>query len=119
MESILYKKIIWDYDIPNEELERLISGEIQSCSGLPRETVLLRMLQRLSWEELVKALGHNEIKNVLETDMYKKLRDPLQRIKYEQLLRLLQGKALSFSGWDPENRERIRATLLSNRWDRT
>ena len=115
----MYKRIIWDYDIPPEELERLISGDIQSYSGLSRDTVLLRMLQRLSWEELVKALGHNEIKKVLETNIYKRLRDPLQRIKYEQLLRLLQGKALSFSGWDPENRERIRATLLSDRWNRT
>ena len=119
MKEALYRKIIWDYNIPKEELEKLLSNQISSYSGLNRDTLIPRLLQRLSWEELIGLLGLDEIKRILLMKTYTKLKDPMQRLKYEQLSRLLQGKTLSFSGWDPENRERIRATLLSNRWYRS
>ena len=84
MDERLYRKIIWDYDIPKAELEKLLDKRIDAYMGLTREVILPRCLQRLSWFELMDLFGLEELKLILESQVHMRLRDPLQRVKYEQ-----------------------------------
>lgn len=111
--------IVWDYDIDSYELYELVLERKARAGGFTREKALLRMLERLSWYDLVLIFGMDELTRLLEKEIISKLRIPGQREKYEFIRKVLQGETVSFSGWDPEYREKIKHTLLSNRWYRT
>lgn len=114
--SSIMRLIIWDYDIEPYELYRVVTGERERAGQFDRERVFLRMLERLSWYDLINILGLDFIKRNLTKDIITKIRNNDLKERYEFIRKVLQGEAVSFSGWDPEYREKIRHTLLSNRW---
>jgi hypothetical protein len=80
---------------------------------------LSRMFERLSWYDLVKLFGIDELKRQLTEEAISRIRIETLREKYEFARDILHGNTVSFSGWSPEYREKIKHTLLSNRWYRT
>ena len=115
----LIKKIIWDYNIDPLKIIDVISGKLERIYQFDAEKIFIRMLERLTWYDLINILGIDRIKSLLTADVIEKLRDPYMQEKYEFVRRILQKEAVSFSGWDPEHRKKIRYTLLSNRWYRS
>ena len=111
--------IIWDYDVDPDELFEVITGKREKSGPFDAERIFVRMLERLSWYELIELLGLEFIKNHLSEDIIRKIRFKALRGRYETIRKVLSGDPLSFSGWDPEYREKIKYTLLSNRWYRT
>lgn len=103
------KHIIWDYDIDPYELYEVVTGKIDRAGHFDAQRVFLRMLERLSWYELLDLLNLETIAKIRHRDV---------REKYEYVRKILQGETVSFSGWDPESREKVRDTLLSHRWYR-
>ena len=81
--------------------------------------ILNRMLERLNWYEILDILGIDLIKQLLKPEIISKLRNKEIRERYETIRRILFKEPLPYSGWDPEYRKRIKATLLSNRWYRS
>jgi hypothetical protein len=110
--------IIWDYDVDPDELFEVITGKREKSGPFDAERIFVRMLERLSWYELIELLGLEFIKNHLSEDIIRKIRFKALRGRYETIRKVLSGDPLSFSGWDPEYREKIKYTLLSNRWYR-
>ncbi len=111
--------IIWDYDVDPDELFEVITGKREKSGPFDAERIFVRMLERLSWYELIELLGLEFIKNHLSKDVIRKIRFKALRGRYEPIRTVLSGDPLSFSGWDHEYREKIKHTLLSNRWYRT
>ena len=111
--------IIWDYDVDPDELFEVITGKREKSGPFDAERIFVRMLERLSWYELIELLGLEFIKNHLSKDVIRKIRFKALRGRYETIRKILSGDPLSFSGWDHEYREKIKHTLLSNRWYRT
>lgn len=111
--------IIWDYDVDPDELFEVITGKREKSGPFDAERIFVRMLERLSWYELIELLGLEFIKNHLSEDIIRKIRFKALRGRYETIRKVLSGDPLSFSGWDHEYREKIKHTLLSNRWYRT
>ena len=111
--------IIWDYDVDPDELFEVITGKREKSGPFDAERIFVRMLERLSWYELIELLGLEFIKNHLSEDIIRKIRFKALRGRYETIRKILSGDPLSFSGWDHEYREKIKHTLLSNRWYRT
>ena len=111
--------IIWDYDVDPDELFEVITGKREKSGPFDAERIFVRMLERLSWYELIELLGLEFIKNHLSKDVIRKIRFKALRGRYETIRKVLSGDPLSFSGWDHEYREKIKYTLLSNRWYRT
>jgi hypothetical protein len=110
--------IIWDYDVDPDELFEVITGKREKSGPFDAERIFVRMLERLSWYELIELLGLEFIKNHLSKDVIRKIRFKALRGRYETIRKVLSGDTLSFSGWDHEYREKIKHTLLSNRWHR-
>lgn len=110
--------IIWDYDVDPDELFEVIIGKREKSGPFDAERIFVRMLERLSWYELIELLGLEFIKNHLSKDVIRKIRFKALRGRYETIRKVLSGDPLSFSGWDHEYREKIKYTLLSNRWYR-
>lgn len=116
--QIALRGIIWDYDVDPDELFEVITGKREKSGPFDAERIFVRMLERLSWYELIELLGLEFIKNHLSEDVIRKIRFKALRGRYETIRKVLSGDPLSFSGWDPEYREKIKYTLLSNRWYR-
>ena len=113
------KTIIWDYDVSPGELYEVITGQRPKAGPFTFDRLFVRMLERLSWYELIDLLGMEYIKEHLTPDIIGKIRFKTLRGRYETVRKLLSGHPVSFSGWHPQYREEIKHTLLSNRWYRT
>ena len=113
------RNITWDYDVDPDELYEAVLGKRKRAGPFDSQQIFIRMLERLSWYELIDILGLEFIKKALTEEVIKKIRFKALRGKYETARRVLHGHPLSVSGWDPPYREKIKHTLLSNRWYRT
>jgi hypothetical protein len=111
--------IFWDYNINLLPFNRVIERDSGSIDDYEWKLILNRMLERLSWYELLEILGVDLIKKSLTRETIGKLRNKELKERYERIRRILFKEPLPLSGWDPEYRKRIKATLLSNRWYRT
>jgi len=111
--------IFWDYNINLLPFNKVIEGDSGSIDDYEWKLILNRMLERLSWYELLEILGVDLIKKSLTRETIGKLRNKELKERYERIRRILFKEPLPLSGWDPEYRKRIKATLLSNRWYRT
>ena len=110
------KSIIWDYDVDPDELYGVMTGQRSKAGPFTFDRLFVRMLERLSWYELLDLLGMDYIKEHLTEDIIGKIRFKTLRGRYETVRKLLSGHLVSFSGWHPQYREAIKHTLLSNRW---
>ena len=113
------KSIFWDYNTDLLSLDKLIAGDTNSIDEYNFKLILNRILERLNWYELIDILGIELLKKNLTPETINRLRTQELKNRYERIRRILYKEPLPFTGWDPEYRKRIRATLLSYRWDRT
>ena len=116
--SRLMKHILWDYDIDPYELYEVVIGKRERVGHFDRERVFQRMLERLSWYDLLDLLGVDALRERLVPEAIARIRRPDVRERYEHIRRILHKEAVPLSGWDPEYREKVRHTLLSHRWYR-
>ena len=111
--------IIWDYKADPDELFEVLTGQRLKAGPFTFDRLLVRMLERLSWYELIDLLGLEYLRQNLTREIIAKIRFKTLRRRYERVSQSLSGHPVSLSGWDPEYREEIKHTLLSNRWYRT
>ena len=116
--SRIMKHILWDYDIDPYELYEVVIGKRERVGHFDEERVLQRMLERLSWYDLLDLLGVDILRERLVPETIARIRRPDVRERYEHIRRILHKEAVSLSGWSPEYREKVRHTLLSHRWYR-
>ena len=116
--SRIMKHILWDYDIDPYELYEVVTRKRGRVGHFDEQRVLQRMLERLSWYDLLDLLGVDFLRECLVPETIDRIRRPDVRERYEHIRRILHKEAVPLSGWDPEYRERVRHTLLSHRWYR-
>jgi len=78
----IYKQIMWDYDIPKEDVEKLLSGEAERAGHYDREEIFLKMLQSLSWFALIRTLGIEFVSKNLSDKIIKRIWIKSIREKY-------------------------------------
>jgi hypothetical protein len=110
--------VIWDYDVNMDEVFELLTGKRSTAGPFTFDRLWVRMLERLSWYELCELLGLDYIQQHLTEEIVAKIRMKTLRRRYETIRQFLSGNPVSLTGWNPEYREEIRHTLLSNRWYR-
>ncbi|MEJ2196641.1 MAG: hypothetical protein P8X73_17545 [Ignavibacteriaceae bacterium] len=115
----ILKSVIWDYNIDPYEYFLIASGKIEKPGLINKERALIRLIERLSWYELLSLFDTNFIKENLTAELISKLRSDQLKRKYELIRKVLYGETISLTGWDIENRKRIKSSLLSNRWYNT
>ena len=118
IEHIL-KPILWDYRIEPYEFYLVALGKKGTLGLFTSERALIRILERLNWYEILELFNVDILKEQLTPGLIAKIRTRELRKKYEFIRKILQDEPVSFSGWDHDNRQRVKHTLLSNRWYRT
>ncbi|MBU0558734.1 MAG: hypothetical protein KKD86_15210 [Bacteroidetes bacterium] len=110
------KKIFWDYNTQMLPLDKIVAGDLKSIDEYERALLLNRMLERLSWYDLLDILSLKTLKEYLTKETISRIRFIELRNKYEYLRSVLSGEPLSFTGWGDAYYSRIKHTLFSNRW---
>ncbi len=115
MEPIPVKRILWDYDVEPDELYAFLAGESDRLHHFTREMIHVRILERLSWYEILECLPVDVIKGMLNPRTISMLRTESMRKKYDYAARILHNRPLSASRWDPRNRNESEDPVLSDR----
>jgi len=110
------KSAYWDYDIDPEKLYLIAIEEEGSEVFFTKEKILLRLIERLSWYELIDIFGKEYLSRNLNKALIEKIRNPQIRNKYESIRKILCGETVSPAGWSNQNRKRLKASILFNRW---
>lgn len=92
------KKIFWDYNIDLLPLKKIAEGSFDTIDKYDFDLIINRMLERLTWFQLIDILGIDMIKKILDEERIKKLRNNELKERYEQIRRLLFNEALPVSG---------------------
>ena len=114
----IMRHAVWDYAVDPYELYEVAIGKRGKVGHFDAERVLLRMLERLPWYDVLDLLGVDGLRTLLVPRVIARTRHEDVRERYEYVRRILQGETLPLSGWDPASREKVRHTLLSHRWYR-
>jgi len=79
----LLNQILWDYNIPTEEIEAVLAGKKKNAGHYTREMLFQKMIESYSWFTILQLFTPNEIQNLLTSQAISKLRSPSLRQKYE------------------------------------
>lgn len=79
----LLNQILWDYNIPTEDIEAVLKGEKKLAGHYTREMLFQRMLESYSWFTIIQLFTPIEIQYLLTSQAISKLRSPSLRQKYE------------------------------------
>ena len=111
----ILRGVVWDYNIEPYELYQIALEQSSEKGFLSKENILLRFIQRLSWYEIQSLFTIDYLKNNLTPSLLNRIRNKQIKHRYELILKVLRGETLSLTGWDFENRKRIKSAVLSNR----
>jgi hypothetical protein len=115
----ILKPILWDYQINPCDFFDVATGKKAQIGSFDQTKALIRILERLSWYDLVNLFGIDGLAELLEKNVISRIRIKELREKYEFARKILHKETVSFSGWSPEYREKIKHRLLSDRWYRS
>ena len=96
--------IIWDYKTDPDELFEVLTGQRLKAGPFTFERLLVRMLERLSWYELIDLLSLEYLRQNLTREIIAKIRFKTLKGRYERVSQFLSGHTVSLSGWDREYR---------------
>ncbi|MCD6269827.1 MAG: hypothetical protein J7J71_06800 [Deltaproteobacteria bacterium] len=110
------KHINWDYNISIESMFAVINDEQPRAGHWSKDDLLVRMLERLSWYDLLDFFSVEVMKEKLTHNFLLKIHNHEIRGKYERLGKILRGEPVQFTKWGAEYRAKCKDTLFSNRW---
>jgi hypothetical protein len=113
----IIRPVMWDYnDDPYTLYEKIKNSSFIYKKENFFSRLFVRMLERLNWYDLLSLFGAEWLSDHLTDDVLHHLRSEELKERYVRIRSVLQGRAVSVSGWDPEYRTKLRNRLLSNRW---
>lgn len=93
----LLRQLIWDYNIPANEIEDVLSGKKLRAGHYTREQLFIKILETYPWYTVLQILTPEEILKLLTPEVIRKLRTPSLRKKYDFVRSRLQD-VIPFSG---------------------
>ena len=115
----ILKRLSWDYTISPEEIYAVISHEASHAGHWDFRQLFLRMLERLSWYDLLEFFDRATLEKWLVPEILSQLRFAEQREKYERLGKILRREPVPFTKWGAQYSAEVESTLFSNRWYRS
>jgi hypothetical protein len=86
----LIKQLLWDYDIPPEEIEAVLEGRKLYAGHYTRSLLFKKIIETYPWFTVLQLFTPEEIYYLLTDDVINKLRAPSLRKKYEFVSKRLQ-----------------------------
>jgi len=115
----MIRRIVWDYNIEPENILDVLAGKLEKIGPFNLDRILTRLCERIEWYDILNILGLEFIRKNLTEDVVEAIRFPEIKERYRYARKVLSGKTVPATGWCDENRQRLKYTLLSNRWYRT
>lgn len=84
------KAIMWDYNIPFEEVELLINGKIERAGHYTLETLFIKMVSALPWFTILDIFGAGKVKKLLTDDVVRRIWPESVQKKYMYVRKRLQ-----------------------------
>ena len=112
----ILKRLIWDYHIEAEEIYDFIIHKQNNLYHFTREMLYIRILERLSWYEILDCFPLDTVKEMLDKKIINSLRTESMREKYDYTRRILFKETLPVSRWYNKDIQKTKYPLLSNRW---
>ena len=113
------KRINWDYNISIDDMLAVINGTKSHAGHWSQDDLLIRMLERLSWYDILDFFGPDVLAEKLNYKFLQKIHNTEKRKKYERLGKILRKEPVSFTKWGAELHAASRDTIFSNRWYRS
>jgi hypothetical protein len=90
LKTELLEQLMWDYNIPPEEIEAVLAGRKLLAGHYSRSLLFRKIIETYPWFTVLQLFTPEEIRVLLTEDIIKKLRVPSLRKKYEFIYRRLQ-----------------------------
>jgi hypothetical protein len=86
----LFRQIMWDYNISDDEVDAVLKGKREKAGHYNRQTLFVKLLESYSWFTVVQLFSPEELRQLLSDDVIKKLRFKSLRTKYDFIQKRLQ-----------------------------
>jgi len=86
----ILQQLLWDYNIPSEELDAVLKGEKMVVGHITRELLFKKIIETYSWFTILQLFTPQDIKSLLTNDTVSRLRSASLRLKYEFVQKRLQ-----------------------------
>ena len=83
------KRIFWDYDFSEQELQDLLGGKILRAGHLDRTGLYSRLLSSLSWYAILDLVGNDHLDDLLSDAVIGRIHSNDLKKKYAAAKRVL------------------------------
>ena len=83
------KKIFWDYEFSEEELQDLLHGKILRAGHLDKAGLYSRLLSSLNWYAILEIVGNDHVEELLSDSVIGRLHSNDLKKKYAIAKRVL------------------------------
>jgi hypothetical protein len=83
------KKIFWDYEFSQEELQDLLTGKIQKAGHLDKTGLYSRLLSSMHWYAILDIVGNDHVEEVLSDSVLSRIHSRDLKRKYAVAQRIL------------------------------
>lgn len=90
----LVRQILWDYQLTDQQIEQIYQGKLV-VGGLDEFKLKARLLNSYNWYTLVKQLGWQEAKALLQPEIIRFLHPQGLKKSYNDAARILHQQAVS------------------------
>ena len=88
--KILLQQIVWDYNIPVDEIEDVLKGHKHMTGHYTRNMLFRKLLETYPWFTLIEMFTPVELKLMLNNEVINTLRAPSLQKKYGFVQKRLQ-----------------------------
>jgi hypothetical protein len=92
------RNVIWDYDFSEQDLYKLLEGNLDRLGHMTRTDLIIRMLNYLPWYDFIKFFPKDKLGDTINEILTGKLKDQKKRRVLEFVRNFLQRKTVSASG---------------------
>lgn len=86
----ILNQIMWDYNIPVNDIEELLSGKKEKAGHYNRKMLFKKLIESYSWFTILELLTPDEINDLLTEETINGLRSASLKKKYEFIKKRLQ-----------------------------
>lgn len=89
------KRLFWDMDIDAGRLLGLLTGETEELKGLTKNDLYHRILETYEWYEIQRLVSYNDLPNLLNERVLKRLYSKELKERYRYARRVLSERVVS------------------------
>jgi len=87
--NIELKKLFWEYEFREEELQAILKGAKKRAGHLDQTTLFSRMLSSLGWYSILDLVGRERLNDLLSDSVLRKIHSKDLQRKYAAAKRVL------------------------------